>query len=165
MTKHIGRPSSFTPAVADAICERLAAGESLRAICRDDGMPSDATVRQWALQDRDGFAARYALSRDMGLDAVADDIITMVDEPIGKTDQGATDTGMVAAKRLRFDARRWYLSKLAPKRYGDRLNVELAGHLALSDMSEDEIKAELTLLVGNAVAGLPCPSGDDSDLV
>lgn len=37
----------------------MAEGESLRSICRDPGMPSEATVRGWSLRDHDGFDARY----------------------------------------------------------------------------------------------------------
>ena len=43
----------YAPEIADAILERLASGESLRAICRDKGMPNDRTVRGWVLDDRD----------------------------------------------------------------------------------------------------------------
>ena len=55
----------YTPALADAICKRIAEGESLRAICRDPDMPSEGTVRDWAREDRDGFGARYRLAREL----------------------------------------------------------------------------------------------------
>lgn len=40
-----GRPSKFTQEIADEICRRLAMGESLRSICRDEGFPTEAAVR------------------------------------------------------------------------------------------------------------------------
>lgn len=115
---------TYTPELAAEICERLAAGESLRAICRDDDMPAESTVRSWVVADVEGFAAHYARARDDGLDAVAEECITIADETPGTTTFGGTDSGAVAHQRLRFDARRWYLSKLAPKRYGDRLEID-----------------------------------------
>lgn len=123
----MGIKSTFTQEIADEICSLLAAGYSLRAICRRDEMPPESTVRQWVIDDTQGFAAQYARARDMGLDTMADEVIEIADMPPGTTDNGGTDTGDVADKRLRFDARRWYLSKLAPKKYGDRLATELTG--------------------------------------
>lgn len=113
-----GRPSKYTPELATAICERLSRGESLRSICRDEGMPTETTVRQWALDDYQGFYPQYARARDLGLDAMADEVLSIADTDAGED---------VQRSRLRFDARRWYLSKLAPKRYGERLGIEQAG--------------------------------------
>lgn len=107
-----GRPSDFTQEIADAICARLSAGESLNRICKDEGYPSESTVRGWVVDDREGFSAKYTRARDIGLDVVADQVFDIADH--------GTDA---VRDRLRFDARRWYLSKLAPKRYGDKLAV------------------------------------------
>jgi hypothetical protein len=38
-----GRPSDYTQEIADLICERIADGESLRAICAGDDMPNKST--------------------------------------------------------------------------------------------------------------------------
>jgi hypothetical protein len=111
-----GRPTIYTQEIADLICQRLAKGESLRAICRGDEFPQESTVRQWAVDDREGFYAQYTRSRDIGLDCMADEVQEIAD-----------GVGDVARDRLRFDSRRWYLSKLAPKRYGDKLQQEVSG--------------------------------------
>lgn len=112
-----GRPSIYTPEIAELICKRLSEGESLRAICKADDMPSEGTVRDWARANVHGFSSQYTRARDLGLDALADQVLEIADG----------DDGDPANKRIRFDARRWYLSKLAPKRYGDRLEVENGG--------------------------------------
>lgn len=157
----MGRPSAYTPELAAEICERLAEGESLRAICRDDHMPSTSMVMRWALRI-DEFREQYAHARELGFDMMAEEVVEIVDEQPGTLDNGATDSGEVANKRLRFDARRWYLSKLAPKKYGDKQAVELSGSLAVTDMTDDEIRAELAALTAGGVL----PVGDDvSDLV
>ena len=62
----MGRRSNYTPELARHICEQLANGRALRDICRDEGMPGESTVQQWALRDRDGFAARYRSVRRRG---------------------------------------------------------------------------------------------------
>lgn len=108
-----GRPTAYTQEIADLICSKLAEGMSLRAICRSEDMPAEAAVRQWAIDDREGFYAHYTRSRDIGLDCRADAAI-----------EDAKEAKDASLGRLAFDADRWYLSKLAPKRYGDKLQVD-----------------------------------------
>lgn len=123
-----GRPVVLTQAIADEICERLALGESLLAICQDDHIPGESTVRGWVVDDREGFAAKYARSRDIGLDMRAD-----------RMEQKFMSEPDTQRARLLFDHDRWYLSKLAPKRYGDKV--------ALTGGSETDapIKSELVI--------------------
>jgi hypothetical protein len=130
----MGRPSTFTAELADKICAQLAAGLSLRAVCREEGMPPEVTVRRWVVDDVQGFAAQYARARDMGLDAMADELVAIADTPQIGTKSVSKATGleitegdMVEHRRLQVDARKWYLSKLAPKRYGDKQQVEHSG--------------------------------------
>jgi hypothetical protein len=42
---------------------------------------------------------------------------------VGSTDSGATDSGAVQKQRLQVDTRKWLLSKLAPKKWGDKLEL------------------------------------------
>lgn len=137
--KKRGRPSLHSKALADRICKRLAAGESLRSICRDDKMPSEATVRRWALEDMRGFSAQYTQARDLGLDTIADEILDIADTPVvgirTKTTKDGEETvegDMIEHRRLQVDARKWYLSKLAPKRYGDKQDINVTGQLDLA---------------------------------
>ena len=109
-----GRPSIYSDEISVEICRRLAGGESLRAICRDDVMPAEGTVRGWAIDDREGFSAHYARARDIGLDCKADEVMEIA----------FSDSEDVQRDRLKFDAVRWYLSKLAPKRYGEAQHHE-----------------------------------------
>jgi hypothetical protein len=101
----------YTPALADTICRRIAEGESLRAICRDPEFPSEGAIRGWAREDRDGFGSRYRLARELQLAHWADVIIDIADE----ADRDPRD------RQIRIEARKWVMSKLAPRRYGDRL--------------------------------------------
>ncbi len=82
-------------------------------------MPDESTVRLWAVKNVEGFYPQYEASRNIGLDAMADEIMEVVD--------GRCHPEDVSHRRLRFDARRWYLSKLAPKRYGDKQETTVKG--------------------------------------
>ena len=50
---------SYTPEIAEEICQRLMAGESLTGVCEDSHMPDTDTVMQWFTDDVEGFQARY----------------------------------------------------------------------------------------------------------
>lgn len=91
-------------------------------------MPHESTVRSWAVSDYNGFYTQYARARDIGLDAMADEILDIADDGsndwMAKNDPdnpGYSLNGEHSSRsRLRVDTRKWYLSKLAPKRYGDK---------------------------------------------
>ena len=132
----MGRPSIYTPALAAEICKRLAAGESLRRICADpDGaFPDRSTVNDWIANNKEGFSDQYARARDAGLDVMADELLQISDEQAAVTRlNGETFDPDVQRDRLRVDTRKWYLSKLAPKRYGDKIAVEHSGSVSIED--------------------------------
>lgn len=139
-----GRKLTYTAEIGGEICRRLAEGESLRAICRDEGMPPESTVRAWALDDVQGFGAQYARARDIGLDAVAEELLEISDdgrndwmEKFGKDGEAVgyeLNGEHVQRSRLRVESRKWYLSKLAPKKYGDKQQVEVSGKVTLESL-------------------------------
>lgn len=130
-----GRPTNFSVEIAQLICEGLAEGRSLRDVCLDEDMPAESTVRGWALEDRDGFSAQYARAREIGYQAMADELMDIADD--GRNDwmvrRGEDDAGWQAngehiqRSRLRVDARKWMLSKVLPKIYGDKIDHTLGG--------------------------------------
>jgi hypothetical protein len=60
------------------------------------------------------------------IERLADEVMELADAPVAKLDNGATDPGMVRQRQLQVDTRKWFLSKLAPKIYGDRLDVQVS---------------------------------------
>lgn len=112
-----GRPTVYAPEIAAKIIARIAAGESLRKICAPPGMPSEATVRLWATEDRNGFSAQYTRAREAQMDALAEDILEIADD----------DDEDVNRARLRVDTRKWLMSKIAPKRFGEKRSHEVTG--------------------------------------
>lgn len=127
----------FTQEKADAICARLAQGESLNSICKDEDMPAESTVRAWALDDVGGFAAKYARAREIGYEVHADKIIDLADQcriGVKRTTKASGEVeevegDMVERSRLQIDARKWMLAKMLPKRYGDKLDLNHGGEI------------------------------------
>ena len=138
----MGRKTTFTREVGDAICDRLANGESLRDVCLDDAFPTERTVREWALDnvgksdDYEGFGPQYARAREMGYLRLAEELLDIADNGqndwIEKRLQNDETIAVVNHEhinrsRLRVDTRKWILSKMLPKVYGDKIVTEHTG--------------------------------------
>ena len=132
--KKIGRPSKYTPELAQEICQRLANGEPLRQICRDEHMPSWVVIYDWMVKDDalgsngTGLSLAIARAREVGQDAIAEQIwldMQMEPERILSEGGGRIDSGYVQLIKARADIGLKLLAKWNPKRYGDR--VELTG--------------------------------------
>lgn len=124
----IGRPSVYTQEVADLICARISEGESLRTICKDDALPTRSTVHLWVVQDREGFSDQYARARQAQAYKWAEDILDIADDGLNDTyvdenGKARIDFDVIQRSRLRVDTRKWLLSKVLPKIYGDKLAV------------------------------------------
>lgn len=134
----MGRPSTFTQSLADEICERIADGESLRAICSDDAMPAKSSVFKWLGQD-EAFADQYARAREAQADSLFDDILLIADTTqegekikVGPNGLETTTFDMLEHRKLRVEARKWMAGKLAPKKYGEKQQLEHSGALTLT---------------------------------
>lgn len=108
----------------------MAHGETLRKVCASEGMPAASTVVGWAQADVDGFAEQYARAREQLCAHWAEEIVEIADDGSNDTikDQHGNeraDSEWITRSRLRVDTRKWLLSKLLPKQYGDK--VELSG--------------------------------------
>lgn len=121
----------------DTICERLIGGESIRAMCTDPAMPAACAVFAAAAKDEE-FASTIARAREAQQDAIIDEIVAMADKATVEDHQ---------VVKLRIWARQWQASKLAPKKFGDRVTTEskvdttVHGSLdvRVSQMSDDEL--------------------------
>lgn len=126
-----GRKSIYSDALATTICERLIAGQSLRAICRDDDMPNIATVSRWLADERHiTFREQYAHARAAQADLLVDEILEIADD--GRNDTYINADGVevvnhdhIQRSKLRIDARKWLAAKMLPKKYGDKLDLNV----------------------------------------
>jgi hypothetical protein len=121
-----------TPEVVASILDRLASGEPLAQICRDQGMPHPTTWRDWCHAD-EALSIAYARARDDGFDAIAGEALRIADTPrMGEivTEKGdgtveRREEDMLGHRRLQIETRLKLLAKWDPKRYGDK--VQLSG--------------------------------------
>lgn len=123
-----GRPTKYTKELADTICERLAMGESMRTISKDEAMPALSSMFKWLRENKE-FSEQYARAKQESADAMAEDILDIADD--GTNDYMEREDGGVAYNgdsvqraRLRVDTRKWLMSKMKPKKYGDKMEVD-----------------------------------------
>jgi hypothetical protein len=127
--------TTYTQEIADTICKRIAEGESLVRICADDSMPSRETVYTW-IETNPGnttpsFLDNYTRARELQADTFFERISEIAND--GAKDWVMSKFGPmcdqehVNRSRLRVDTLKWQASKLAPKKYGDRVTQEVTG--------------------------------------
>jgi len=127
-----GRPSDFTQELGDTICDRMANGESLRSICRSDGFPHVGTVLRWVARDQI-FREQYENAMAQRADALFEEMFDIADDTSNDTIH--TENGdhankeWISRSRLKVDVRKWALSKMLPKKYGDKLQIGGAADL------------------------------------
>ncbi len=132
------RPKKFTDDLASAICQRIAAGETIRLICQDGDMPSKATLYRWlAAPAQAAFRDQYAVALEARAELMAEEILAIADD--GANDfvekqlksgeiTHVFDSERVQRSRLRVDARKWLLAKMLPRKYGDLAARSKARH-------------------------------------
>lgn len=130
----VGRPSRYDANMAADICGRLAAGESLASICRDQTMPAQTTVYRWIATIPE-FRELYACAREDQAETLADQIQDLADEKPSHVidDKGVkrVDNGWVTWQKNRVDARKWVAAKLKPKKYGDKITNQHEGGMVV----------------------------------
>ena len=112
----------MTSETQQAVLAGMRSGLSLRRACLALGVASssflDGVARDHAL------AEQYARAREDLIERMADELQELADANLLPLDDGRVDSGMVAKQRLQVDTRKWLLSKIAAKKYGDRVEVE-----------------------------------------
>lgn len=130
----MARSSAYTDELALEICSRIASGESLVRICKDERMPDITTVYRW-LREQPDFREIYVIAREDQADTLGDEIKEISDEtPIivklddnGEEVEVVFDAAAIQRQRLRVDARKFIAAKLKPKKWGDRTELVGAG--------------------------------------
>lgn len=144
----IGAPSIFTDEIAVKICEQIATTtKGLRAICGQEGMPSIRTVMYWLHEGdkEDGkpefrrFLQQYARAKDEQSDLLVEEMMDIADHT---SEDHTPFTGMNVVQRdkLRIETRKWIASKLKPKKYGDKVNLDHSGDISIKQITGMEVK-------------------------
>lgn len=141
-------------------------GHSIRSILREKGMPSSSTFFKW-LEDDEKFSKRYARACEIRAEVLLEEMIDIADNVVDDfvdikdfTNEGSEITvgkkvnyENIQRSKLRVDTRKWIISKLNPKKYGDKLDLTSDGEklnssipLVLEDgRTYEDLKNELKL--------------------
>lgn len=110
----------------------------MRTVCSDEKMPAMTTIFRW-LREKEDFQQQYARAKQEAADALSEEMLDIADD--GTNDWmkrfGGEGEAMgyqfngehVQRSKLRIDTRKWLASKLKPKRYGDKQEVEHSGNI------------------------------------
>lgn len=140
----MGRQSKYSEEVVDHICKRIAtSSDGLHKICEDEGMPTVMTVFNWLNKDEyKAFLYKYARAREAQAELLADEIISIADESTRDTlftEDGKeySNSEWINRSRLRVDARKWKASKLYPKKFGDRMELDMPNNIIKVVIQDD----------------------------
>ncbi len=127
-TRANGRPSDYTQELADKICEEISQGKSLRKICEIEGMPSGVTIFSW-FRKYPEFLKQYERATEERTETQQEIIIDLGDKAIihAEAADPKAANAVVSAYKLKADNLKWSMSKMKPKKYGDKLDMTTNG--------------------------------------
>lgn len=147
-----GRPTIFSQELADKLCEQLATGDSMRTVCAADDMPSMSSVFKW-LRENEEFSKQYARAKAEAADAFVEEILDISDNGVndwmekqyGDRKEWVVNGEALQRSKLRVDTRKWIASKLKPKKYGDKLDIESISEIThkFEDLTDEQLEAAI----------------------
>lgn len=145
--------STFTQDLADDICGYIAEGKSVRALCREKGMPNQSTIFRW-LRKHGEFREQYVHAREARATARFESISnTLEDLRNGDIDHHIA--------RVEIDAVKWQLGRENAKLYGDRIMHagDQENPITTRDVSESDTQALARFLANHADRVKPIEEG------
>lgn len=145
----VGRPSSYSEAVCDDICNNISEGVPLKKYCREHGI-AWRTIYLW-IDTYPDFATRYQKARDMGMDAIFEEALEIADN----MEVAMTTTSKISGletkeedalghRKLRIETRFKLLSKWNPKKYGERATFDITTNKSPDELTDEELMAIAT---------------------
>lgn len=159
--------------IMNSLCTLLETGMSLTKACSIvPASPTSSQILDWIVAEP-ALAEQYALAREAGYKIIADEILAIADENYTTVEEDVLDESGspvmnaeghrlqrsikvplsnegIARNRLRIDSRKWMLSKMLPKVYGDKLQTEHTGPnggpvqltaVDMKNLSDDELES------------------------
>lgn len=164
----------FSEDIAAQVCGLLAQGYSLRKIEKIEGMPTMSAVMKWLLEGeaykaagqdehpKSVFVEQYARARTVQADALFDETLDIADDNDAdwyKDEDGQIKYNLdhINRMRLRVDTRKWMVGKLAPKKYGEKLQTENTNENVnvnvdadkADNLTDDQVKRMLAIVRGD----------------
>jgi hypothetical protein len=149
--------------IIDDICDKISEGRSLRDVLRDDNMPDRTSFFNW-IKDNKERINQYARACEARADYIFDEMFEIADNASNDFTKRQIAEGVeveqlnsehIQRSRLRIDQRKWALSKMQPKKYGEKIEVENKHSGSIDDISglstEELIKrAEATRILSKS---------------
>lgn len=107
--------------IADLVLAGMCSGMSAFKACQVAGV-NQSTFNLWLNEDAK-LAAEYARAREDLIERMANEVLELSDVDVGLQPDGKKDWAAVQKHKLQVDTRKWLLSKLSPKKYGEKLEV------------------------------------------
>lgn len=138
--------------VIEAVLALVDDGKSLRQACKEVDFERK-TFEKWIAADPD-LSSQYERARANRADKLFEEILAIADtvqigtvETIKEWGVEVKTADMIEHRRLQIDARKWMLGKMAPKKYGEKVELEHSGEIRSNDsvdltkLSTDELIA------------------------
>lgn len=164
--KKRGRLTIYSSELAARICAELACGKSLRTVCMANDMAGLEIVFRW-LREKPEFRDQYEHAENESADALIEEMLDIADDGsndwIEVRDKDGESVGWksngenVQRSRLGVDVRKWAASKLKPKKYGERVDMN---HGVQPD---DPLAALIRSIQGSSFRPVAQLSLDDDD--
>lgn len=124
----MARPSDYTQELADKICEELASGKSLRSVTREESMPAMSSVFKW-LRENKAFSEQYVTACEERVESQHENLLEYGEEAVelAQSVDFKASSAVVSAVKLKSDNLKWSMSKMKPKKYGDKMDVTSDG--------------------------------------
>jgi hypothetical protein len=136
-----GRPTTYTEELGKRICHEIAGSDQglRKLLAEHDDFPTLQTVLQWTRNNAQ-FADHFAQAKRQQIEAMAEDIVDLSnDDSIDPND-----------KRIRIDTRKWLLSKLIPRTYGDKLDVTSDGQALQVPTHQIDARVQSIIMMAQA---------------
>jgi hypothetical protein len=152
-----GRPTKYSEKLGIEICKLMCEGKSLKEICDNDNMPHRSTVHEWLVDGKhEEFSDRYDKAYEIRAEIMFDELLEIADDGTNdwmerQNKDGSTyevvNSEHIQRSKLRCDVRKFKISKMIPKKFGDKLHTEHSGEVKISpyekiikDLSDGEPK-------------------------
>lgn len=128
----------------EAICEMVSDCKTLREIASEYSVSKGSLIAWLA-----NYPDQYTRAREAQAETLAEDLLKIADDGLNDTyvdgdGNVRIDQDVIARSRLRVDARKWLAGKMAPKKYGDRLNLD--ADVTVTDITPEERSARIAAL-------------------
>jgi hypothetical protein len=119
--------------IIEDVCFQIAEnGLSLRQALKQDGKPQMSTWASWVNgsdEESKQYAREYTNAMEQRAELIFEDILNIADSnenDVTETEDGreVINHNVINRDRLRVDARKWILSKMIPKKFGDKLELD-----------------------------------------